>query len=135
MLKWFSQPTKMANQWVKCSVYAGLLFAEACFIGCSTGSEKNKPFVDTTARTAPYNVYTVEIKDMKFVPDVVRVNKGDEIVFVNRDMVVHCVTEEKGKAWTSGPLAAGASYLLVVKDSADYYCAIHQVMKGKIIIK
>ena len=102
---------------------------------CSGSSERNNSKADTTAKEIPYEVHTVEIKEMKFVPDVVTVKKGDEVVFVNRDMVAHCVTEEMHNAWTSGSLPAGESYLLVVKESSDYYCAIHKVMKGKIIVQ
>jgi len=105
------------------------------FSDCGDSGQKGKPEVSTAPKQASYEVHTVEIKEMKFVPDSITVNKGDEVVFVNRDLVAHCVTEEKSSAWTSGNLPAGQSYLLVAKESADYYCAIHKVMKGKIIVK
>jgi plastocyanin len=50
-------------------------------------------------------------------------------------MVAHCVTEETTKAWTSSNIAAGASWKMAVNSSADYFCAIHLVMKGKIKIE
>ena len=105
------------------------------FLLNSCSSAPDKKNAATAPKEIPYQVYTVEIKDMKFVPDTITVNKGDEVVFVNRDIVAHCVTEETSKAWTSGSLASGESYLLVAKESAAYYCAIHKVMKGKIIVK
>ena len=74
----------------------------------------------------------VDIRNMKFVPDTVTVSKGDTIIWVNNDMVVHDVTEQPSKAWSSGPMAMGASWKMVVTDGADYYCSIHAVMKGKI---
>jgi len=102
------------------------------FMACNSGTQ-NKP---TVVQEKPkYEVHTVEIKDMKFVPDSLVVKKGDEVVFVNRDLVNHCVTEEKTKAWTSGPLPSGGSYLIVAKKSSNYFCAIHVVMKGKIIVQ
>ena len=136
MLKWFNQITMaMANKCIKCKEYFYCLLF--CFISqaCSSATENNtdKTIPKTTEKA--YEVYTVEIKDMKFIPDSITVKKGDEVVFVNRDMVTHCVTEEKTKAWTSSAIPTGESYLLVANESSQYYCAIHTVMKGKIIVK
>lgn len=85
--------------------------------------------VKTTPKT-----YTVEISQMKFTPSELSVQKGDTIIFVNHDLVVHDVTEVPDKAWTSSALPVGKSWSLVALISADYYCSIHQVMKGKIIV-
>jgi plastocyanin len=134
MLKWFRKTIKgMASIWTKCSIGCSLLCVLFFLPGCGNGEQK--PVVQTnTVKQVPYQVYTVEIKEMKFVPDSISVKKGDEVVFVNRDMVPHCVTEEKDSAWSSSAIAPGESYLLVVKQSTDYYCAIHKVMKGKIVV-
>ncbi len=102
------------------------------FISCNSGEPKQK---EAPAEEPKYEVFTVEIKNMKFVPDSIEVKKGDKIVFVNRDLVNHCVTEEKTKAWTSGPIPQGESYVMVADKTAEYFCAIHAVMKGKIIVR
>ncbi|HEY4109119.1 cupredoxin domain-containing protein [Puia sp.] len=105
-----------------------LLFITAC---------NSKPDQQPTAappKAPEPAVYTVEIKDMKFVPDSLVVKKGDEVIFVNRDMVAHCVTEV-GKTWTSSAIPGGEDWMLVATRSATYYCAIHMVMKGKIIVQ
>ena len=88
-------------------------------LGCSSIPQKPK-------------LITVEIKDMKFVPDTVTVNKGDTIMWINKDMVAHDVTEETSEAWHSGKLESGASWKLAVPGEANYFCSIHTVMKGKI---
>ena len=80
-------------------------------------------------------VDTVFIKDMKFLPEEIKVRQGDTIVWINKDLVDHCVTELKGKTWTSGLLASGSSWKMAAKQSSDYYCTIHQVMKGKIVME
>jgi plastocyanin len=72
---------------------------------------------------------------MKFYPEVLSVCKGDTVIFLNNDMVVHDVTEENKKLWTSGPLPEDSSWRMVVTDPADYYCSIHVVMKGKLLVK
>ena len=114
------------------------IFILICFLmlsSCNAGPASNNQAKTTVPAVPKYQVYTVEIKNMKFVPDSLVVKKGDEIVFVNRDIVDHCVTEEKNNSWTSGKLHSDGSYLLVAKESTIYYCAIHQVMKGKIIVQ
>ncbi len=90
--------------------------------------------VSACTTTLPPQTYTVEIKDMKFVPDNITVSKGDTIVWINRDMVAHDVTDVQ-KAWKSGSIQAGASWKMAVTNAADYYCSIHMVMKGKITLE
>ena len=99
-----------------------------CFIvvlhSCTTETKKDIP-----------KVYTVEIKQMKFQPAELIVQKGDTVVWVNNDIVAHDVTEESSKAWTSSLMPVGQSWILVATQSADYYCSIHVVMKGKLIVQ
>jgi plastocyanin len=89
----------------------------------------------STAEKAPPKIYTVEIKQMQFQPAELRIAKGDTVIWINRDFVTHDVTEEKSKLWSSKAMPSGASWRMVVRQSADYYCTIHQVMKGKLIVK
>lgn len=79
-------------------------------------------------------LYTVEIKDMKFVPDDITVKKGDTILWINQDMMGHDVTEEHN-SWTSSVIPAGGSWKMEATDFVNYYCSIHVVMKGKIRIE
>src|SRR6185295_1987074 len=92
--------------------------------GCTTETKKDIP-----------KIYTVEIKQMKFNPTELIVQKGDTVVWINNDIVAHDVTEESNKSWTSSLMPVGQSWSLVVTQSADYYCSIHVVMKGKLIVK
>jgi plastocyanin len=96
-----------------------VLLVVALGFGCSSAPQEPR-------------LVTVEIKDMKFVPDTVTVNKGDTIMWINKDMVAHDVTEESSGAWRSGRLESGASWKLAVPGEANYFCSIHRVMKGKI---
>ena len=100
---------------------------------CSSPSEKVSEEVGSHSQEV--HKYTVEIAQMKFSPSELRVEKGDSIIFVNHDIVVHDVTEEKTKKWKSSPLQPGESWTLVVEESSDYFCSIHVVMKGKIIVE
>lgn len=80
------------------------------------------------------NVHVIEIMHMKFEPAELTVRKGDKVIWINRDVVDHDVTEQSGNAWTSTTMISGASWTLTASQSADYYCNLHQVMKGKLIV-
>ena len=80
------------------------------------------------------HTHTVEMKDMQFQPSTLTVQKGDTVVFINNDMVVHNVVEENN-AWTSGLLAAGENFKKVFTESANYSCTMHPVMKGNILVE
>ena len=90
--------------------------------------------ISCTEKKAP-KVYTVDITQMKFQPATLTVQRGDTVVWINHDLVPHDVTEEKSKAWSSGPLPPGKSWRMPVTKSTDYYCSIHVVMKGKIEVQ
>ena len=79
--------------------------------------------------------YTVEIKQMKFVPAEIILQKGDTVVFINHDLLTHDITELSSKAWTSSPLPPNSSWSMVIEKTSDYYCSIHPVMKGKLLVK
>jgi plastocyanin len=93
-------------------------------ISCSPVQEKAIP-----------KVHTVEIKQMKFQPAELTVQKGDTVVWINLDIVAHDVTEESNKAWTSSILPSGKSWSMVATQSSNYYCSIHVVMKGKLKVQ
>lgn len=101
-----------------------ILFAVIFLYSCSPTPEKTSP-----------KVHTVEIRQMRFQPSDLRVKKGDTVIFTNKDIVVHDVTEEATKAWTSSALPPEKSYTIVVQQSANYYCTIHPVMKGGLIVE
>jgi plastocyanin len=105
--------------------HTGLLFLfVSCLFSCSSAPEKRKP-----------QTHTVEILQMQFRPAELIVQKGDSVMFINEDLVVHDVTEEKTKAWTSSALPPDKTYTMVVNESAGYYCTIHPVMKGRLVVK
>lgn len=79
--------------------------------------------------------HTVEISGMQFHPGEIKVKKGDTVTFVNKDIVVHDVAEEKSKKWASPPLSTGQFYKIIASESSDYYCTIHLVMKGKLLVE
>lgn len=128
----------MKNQLKNGFVYLGIaIFSLSACTSNSGTSESTDAVVETdnSEEQSSPALYNVEIKEMKFIPDEITVHKGDTILFTNNDFVPHDVTEEKNKEWTSGELKPGDSWKKVVEKSDDYYCSIHVVMKGKIIVK
>lgn len=108
-----------------------VLFAITCLYSCTSPEErikKNEVAVSTKA-------HTVVIQQMKFVPAELIVNEGDTVTWINRDIVDHNVTEEANKEWSSANLPQGKTWSMVVKKAATYFCTIHPVMKGKLIVK
>jgi len=83
------------------------------------------------ANTKP-QLHIVAIKGMQFQPATLQVHTNDTVQFINHDMVAHNATEATSKLWASPVLASDASWKVVIKQSASYYCTIHPVMKGTI---
>ena len=101
-----------------------MLFSIFLFGSCSNAPEK-----------ITHQSFVVEIKEMKFVPAELQAQFGDTVAWINKDLVAHDVTEEANKEWNSSPLATGKSWSMIVRKSSDYYCSIHVVMKGKIVVQ
>jgi plastocyanin len=111
----------------------------SCSISGSKDENKNEAYdeyeiADPSTKSTEIKVHTIEIRGMKFEPEVLNVKKGDKVVWVNRDFVEHDVTEQNGKAWASSKLKAGVSWDMIVTKSEVYYCNLHVVMKGKIVV-
>lgn len=99
--------------------------------GCGTPEERA---VSIEKQQGP-KLVTILIQQMVFNPAELYINDGDTVMWVNKDMVTHNIMEEANKEWSSSPLASGQSWKLVVNKSADYFCSLHPVMNGKIILK
>jgi plastocyanin len=81
--------------------------------------------------------HVIEIRELKFVPEVVEVKPGDTIVWINRDIFPHTATSVKKGIFDSGTLSLGDSLRHIVKkeSAGDYICALHPVMKGRLILR
>lgn len=71
---------------------------------------------------------------MKFVPADLNVHKGDTVLWINKDIVAHDVTETN-KAWASPTLPNDASFKKVITTNETYYCSIHLIMTGKVLVE
>lgn len=101
-----------------------LLPALLLLVSCSSEPEKPR-----------HGAFVIEIRDMKFQPAELTLKVGDTVIWANHDLVAHDITEQNTKAWSSSPLPAGKTWSKVITQNEDYYCSIHQVMKGKIFVQ
>jgi plastocyanin len=62
--------------------FLSVLFILNCCPACNDKKEQND---EATKKEKPVEIYTVEIKGMKFAPDSITVNKGDKVIFINRE--------------------------------------------------
>jgi plastocyanin len=121
-------------------VIASLFLASIAVISCTRPEDRAMPpeqqQVPKASPEAAANsaTDTVKIVAMKFVPDVITVKPGTTIVFLNKDMVNHDVTEEAHQGWTSNVLVPQKSWSMTADKSANYFCSLHTVMKGKIVV-
>lgn len=80
---------------------------------------------------------TVIISQMEFQPADLTVSQGDTVVWINKDLVAHNVTEqpEKEGSVKSDTINNGQSWKMAVDHGFDYICSIHPTMKAKITMK
>jgi len=77
---------------------------------------------------------TVRMAQMQFRPDTVRVHAGDTLIFTNADVVEHDATALPDSAWTTGRLQPGETAKVVAQAGAEYFCSIHVVMRGVVLV-
>jgi plastocyanin len=78
----------------------------------------------------------VEIKNLHFVPDTLTVAAGTTVTWKNGDSNPHTVTD-KGRVFRSAGLDTGDSFSYTFTSPGEftYFCTIHPMMIGRIIVK
>lgn len=78
---------------------------------------------------------TINIYNMAF-PASTTVKKGTVVKWYNQDGYAHTVTSNDGSTFSSGNLAAGAtySYTATTKGTFSYHCNYHSNMTGTLIV-
>lgn len=78
----------------------------------------------------------VDIVDFAFSSEVLSVNVGDTVTWVNSDSTKHSVTSDSGSELDSVLLAKGESYSHTFNEvgTFDYHCTPHPYMTGVIVV-
>lgn len=80
-------------------------------------------------------VIEIEIRDLRFQPDTVRVPAGSTVRWINRDAVAHTSTADDGE-WGSPLIGPGETYTRRFEGVGEfnYGCTPHPFMRGVIIV-
>jgi plastocyanin len=110
-------------------VLAVVLFAGLAVVALTTVVYRQSK----DSSTAPAKTNTVVMAQIAFKPDTLTVAKGTEVVWENKDLAPHDVTADNPKI-SSGTLAPGKTFRLVVQQPFEYRCTIHPGMDAKIAL-
>ena len=104
---------------------AVLLAAFLCLVPGTGAAERAKPAI-----------HTVTIEAMKYSPQRLTVHAGDTVVWANRDLFPHTVTDV-GKHFDSHEIKPSASWRYVAKTRGEfaYVCNLHPTMKGVLVVE
>jgi plastocyanin len=111
---------------VVCAVLLGVVASAAMIHGVSiTQAAENK--------TAPV---TVTVDNFSFTPKEITVAAGTTITWVNHDDVPHTIVSTD-KKFRSKALDTDDQFSFTFTDSGTYayFCSVHPMMTGKIIVK
>jgi plastocyanin len=85
---------------------------------------------------------TVSMKDTKFDPQSITVERGATVKWTNEDSVGHDVTKKSGpgpdfKSGSPGGLSKGDTFTrkLTTSGTYGYVCTVHPGMEGSIVVK
>jgi plastocyanin len=79
--------------------------------------------------------HTVAMDGTRFIPETLTVNRGDRVVWLNKDPFPHTVTA--AGTFDSKSIAAGHSWTYVPHKSGEiaYICTLHPGMKGTLLVQ
>jgi plastocyanin len=80
--------------------------------------------------------HTVLIQGMKFVPEVLTVEAGDTVVWLNKDFFPHTATADD-RSFDSRNIATNKAWKYVATKSGTfhYVCALHPTMKATLVVR
>ena len=88
--------------------------------------------VQSDEMTSKVTDHQIEISGFAFIPKELKVNAGDTITWINRDIVPHNIFDSTHKKSISPDLATGETYTFVVEIPMLYECGLHPSMKGNL---
>lgn len=112
-----------------------IVLALGLFAACGTPENTTAPVPAPAPETRVPTSAAVSIAQMNFHPDTLMVHRGDTVIFTNNDVVDHNVTELPDSSWASPNLQPGDSWKWVADSTAYYFCSIHVVMRGRVIVE
>ncbi|WP_446901227.1 cupredoxin domain-containing protein [Burkholderia sp. YIM B11467] len=80
--------------------------------------------------------HVVVVEQMRFTPATLTVRRGDEVVWINRDLFPHTASAD-ARAFDSGSIAPQASWHYIAHERGrfPYSCTFHPTMHGMLIVR
>jgi plastocyanin len=80
--------------------------------------------------------HTIVMEGVAFKPETLTVQRGDSVVWLNKDVFPHTATAGD-RTFDSGEIAPTKTWKLLAKKSGRfaYVCTLHPTMKGALIVK
>ncbi len=106
----------------------------------SESSQTDNRIVSTTSISVdiaiPKNA-AITIKNFAFSPSSMTISKGSKVTWTNEDSAPHTVTSDSGTVLNSATLHSGDSFSFTFNTAGTftYYCSIHPMMKGTVIVE
>jgi plastocyanin len=103
----------------------------------AAGEAAARASVPAAAASVQQQKGVVSIANFAFTPKVVEVTKGDRVTWRNDDDVPHRIQSTKVAFAASPVLDTRASYDVELKEPGDYdyFCSLHPMMTGKIVVR
>lgn len=111
-----------------------ILLATAAVAALRTATAGEMPSAGATATPA---VDAISISNFSFQPAVLRVKAGTKVIWTNHDSTPHTVTSADKRFASSGGLDTGDQYSFKFDKpgSYEYFCSLHPMMIGKVIVQ
>ena len=117
------------KRYLKCEILLGILLCASVTVGLTSFSyvkaEDEKPAAASVA-----------IDNFSFTPKEISVEKGTTVTWTNRDDVPHTVVSAD-KKFKSKALDTDDKFTYTFTDAGTYvyFCSVHPIMTGKVIVK
>lgn len=83
------------------------------------------------------NKYYADIRNLSFIPNIIRIKKGDTVIWKNYDTSYHTVNSDSGYELNSGIIRRGYSYSHRFNNIGNYtyHCNLHPSIHGTVIVE
>jgi len=90
---------------------------------------------DAAAAAGPARTHEIVIQGLRYVPETLKVQRGDVVVWVNQDPFPHTVTA--AGVFDSGSIGAGKSWRYTARRAGvhRYVCTLHSTMSATLEVE
>lgn len=119
-------------------VLALALAALGVSTACSGGSRTADAYGERSATKIAGTDVVVELRDLQFVPQGIRIKTGTKVTWVNRDVALHNVSQIESVFLSTTDLKEGDtfSFTFDTPGTYKYQCTLHHPnMNGVVIVE